>query len=288
MLVFYATSLQAAQRIELSTEPQVVRSLKEREVKAIHNLLCSIQSRRQLNTLPDVSAVQKAVYIGRTRENRHINEPFSDEPCLYLIFPNNGHGSSISADGLLKSVIIPAFSRAYRDYDVPQVRGGVERALPPVYRQKDNTPMKGLKMHHEIRAYLNEDWDSTDTVPWAEPAASARQQIHQLAWENMQKIVTTSKDPGVAQLEDMILVVLIPNVAHTVTTEYIDHNRRGDFLLANNEALSFYDHDLNPEYLGDAKSVYSGEHDLTRQKVSGATGSGTTTFSVKDFFKVTN
>lgn len=104
----------------------------------------------------------------------------------------------------------------------------------------------------------------------------------------MQKIVTTSKDPGVAQLKDMILVVLIPNVAHTVTTEYIDHNRRGDFLLVNNEALSFYDHDLNADFLGDTKSLYSGEHDVKRRKVSGATGPGTTTFSVKDLFTVTH
>jgi hypothetical protein len=54
---------------------------------------------------------------------------------------------------------------------------------------------------------------------------------------------------------DMILFVVVPRIEHAVGS---DNPRGADFKIALRDALSFCDNDLNPEFLGEGRVLYSG------------------------------
>jgi hypothetical protein len=135
-LLIHATSLEAAGKLMVSTVPQNARDLEPQEVDAIHWLLQVMHAKGQINLLVEKEAVRSAVYIGKTRESRRIGTSFSDELCLYLVFPHVSCNDEHIVKTLFKHVLGPAFFKAYRDYTVPQVLGGVQRAQPPVLAEE--------------------------------------------------------------------------------------------------------------------------------------------------------
>jgi len=177
-LIFNATSLKAARKLMLSTEPRYVRDLKDHEIDAVHRFFNSIGE--TLNR----TAIRSAIYLGRTRENRRVGAVFSDEPCLYLVFPHMGEKRDINVERLLKLVIVPRLEKALQVYKLPQVPRGADRTAPPIFREKKD-PMRGFMCHYEVRAYLNKDWATIETVPRSESTTASRQQIHHLAWNFM-------------------------------------------------------------------------------------------------------
>jgi hypothetical protein len=61
---------------------------------------------------------------------------------------------------------------------------------------------------------------------------------------------------NIAQMfQDMILFVVVAQIEHTVAS---DHTTGGDLKIALQEALSFCDNDLYPEFLGEGKVLCSG------------------------------
>jgi hypothetical protein len=170
-LVFSATSLEVARKLMLSTEPRYVRVPKDHEVDAIHRFYQSIK--QPTNRI----AISNAVYIGRTRENRRIGAPFSDEPYLYLVFPHLKERRDTHVARVLEWVIIPSFEEALQTYHLPQVPGSARRAGPPVFREK-KSQMHGVMCPYEVRAHLNEDWTTTETIPWSEATCLAKHARH--------------------------------------------------------------------------------------------------------------
>ena len=129
------------------------------------------------------------------------------------------------------------------------------------------------------------DWTTTETVPWSETTAASRQQIHRLAWHNMQDIVQDNEDSCVSVFRDMKLLILVPCVGHSVVSALNVHNSGGQISFALREALSLYDQDINPEFLEEGKVLYAGEFDLVKAEDRAMTASGSRTFSIKDFFQ---
>jgi hypothetical protein len=111
--------------------------------------------------------------LAKPGKNTLIGKPIFNEPCPYLVFPNTIHKRSTFVECLPSLVIIPAFSKAYEDYELPQVSGGAKRAEPPKFRQKKDA-MKGFGLHHEICASLCEVWETSSDMPsaklWQRPA----------------------------------------------------------------------------------------------------------------------
>ena len=91
-LIFEVKSLEVVPTLLLSTEPRNARSLKSEEVSAFHHLLLSNDQSGASNTRISKYAVEDAIYIGRARKNRRVGRPFTDEPCLYLVFPHLSEG----------------------------------------------------------------------------------------------------------------------------------------------------------------------------------------------------
>jgi hypothetical protein len=120
-LLIHATSLEAAGKLMVSTVPQNVRDLEPQEVDAIYQLLQVMHAKGQINLPVEKEAVRSAVYIGKTRESRRIGTSFSEEPCLYLVFPHVNRNDQDIVKILFKHVLGPAFFKACRDYTVPQV-----------------------------------------------------------------------------------------------------------------------------------------------------------------------
>lgn len=262
----------------LSTEPRYVRDFKDHEVNAIHRFF------RSIRVSVSRTAIRSAIYLGRTRENRRVGEVFSDEPCVYLVFPHMKDKCDIYVERLLKLVLIPAFEEALQMYDLPQVPGGVERAAPPIFRTKKDQ-IRGIMCHHEVRAYLGEDWATIETAPWHESTTASRQQIHLLAWENMQKTIHGSSNSQITIFKDMQLLFLVPQVGHSVVTDFNGPSSGGDIAWTLREALSLYDQDLDPEHLEEDKVMYAGEFDLGKYRDQPMTTSGSQVFSIGDFFR---
>ena len=278
-LIFHATSLSAAKTLELSTEPHHVRLLRDDEVSALSRFFDA------LGHPLTRSAIQSAVYLGRTRRNRLVGAAFSDEPCLYLVFPHVQDERDEHVQRLLKLVVMPAFEQALEEYQVPQIPGGVERASPPVFRE-DADHMGDMTRHYEVKAYRGEDWIGVENASWSESMEAARKQIHSLAWGFIQDIVKESIDARISLFRGMELVILVPQVEHSVATDF---NRPlsggGDFTFAVREALSLYEQDLDPEFLEGAKVLFAGEYDLMKPEDHTMTTSGARTLSLSDFCK---
>jgi len=278
-LIFHATSLSAAKTLELSTEPHHVRFLRDGEVSAILRFFHALDHPL---TRP---AIQSAVYLGRTRRNRLVGAAFSDEPCLYLVFPHMKDERDEHVQQLLKLVVVPAFEQALEEYQVPQIPGGVARASPPVFRE-DADHVGGMTRYYEVKAYRGEDWMVVENASVSESVEAARKQIHSLAWGFMQDIVKESGDARVSLFRDMKLVIVVPQVEHSVVTDF---NRPlsggGDFAFAVREALSLYEQDLDPEFLEGAKVLFAGEYDLVKPESHTMTTSRARTLSLRDFCK---
>jgi hypothetical protein len=274
-LVFSAKSLEAATNLMLSTEPRYVRVLNDHEVGAIHRFYRSIKKP------VDHTAIRSAICLGRTRENRRIGAPFSDEPCLYLVFPHMKDPRDTHVARLLEFVIIPSFDQALQAYDLPQVPGGAKCTNLPVFRENKDQ-IHGMMRPYEVRAHLNEDWTTTETD---KSTAASRQQIHCLAWQNMQKIIQSSEDSRMSVFRDMKLLILVPHVGHSVVSALNLHNSGGDITFALREALSLYEQDINPEFLEEGKDLYAGEFDLMKAEDHTMTSLGSRTFSIRDFFQ---
>jgi hypothetical protein len=252
-LLIHATSLEAAGKLMVSTLPQNARDLEPQEVDAIYRLLQVMHAKGQINLPVEKEAVRSAVYIGKTRESRRIGTSFSDEPCLYLVFPHVSRNDEHIVKTLFKHVLGPAFFKTYRDYTVPQVPGGAQRAQPPVFWQKKDH-MERSMMHHEVLTHRNEDWSTIDdNLPRNESNAASRQHLHRLSWQHMQQAVIPNNTAHM--FRDMILFVVVPRIEHAVGS---DDARGVDFKIALREALSFCDNDLNPEFLGEGRVLYSG------------------------------
>jgi hypothetical protein len=274
-LVFSATSLEAVTKLMLSTEPRYVRVLNDHEVGAIHRFYRSIKKP------VDHTAIRSAIYLGRTRENRRIGAPLSDEPCLYLIFSHMKDRRDTYVARLLEFVIIPNFEGALQAYQLSPVPGGARCANPPVFRENMDQ-MHGIMRPYEVRAHLNEDWTTTET---SESAAASRQEIHGLAWQNMQKSIQDSADSRMQVFKDMELLILVPHVGHSVVSALNVRNSGGDITFALREALSLYEQDINPKFLEEGKVLYAGEFDLMKAEDHTMTTSGWRTFCIRDFFR---
>lgn len=277
-LVFHATSLEVASTLMVSTEPRNTRELKAHEVNAVCQLFSLMHIQGQVTVPVGKEAVSSAIYFGRTRENRLVGSTYSDEPCLYLVFPHIKNSNEFVVRALVKRVLEPAMTQAYRNYDVPQVVGGALRATPPVFREKKDL-MRGLMLHHEIRTHLNENWNAAQVLPREESTATSRQQLHRLIWEHMQKAV--AENHSAHMFRDMLLLVVVPRVEHTVAT---DHTCGGDFNIALREGLSFYDNDLNMEFVGEGRVLYSGSCHLARRTDLAGTLPTLPRSSAKHFF----
>jgi len=284
MLVFHATSLEAAEKLMLSTEPRRVRDLATAEVSAICGYLDSMYNKAQITMPVTEAAVCKAIYFGRVRESRDTRKPFTEEPCLYLVFPHLEDDHDVWVAKLLRFVVEPSFKQALLSYDLPQVPGGVKRAAPPKASDgKDK--MRGVRKHYEVRAHSNEDWNSTVIVPWSDSIAEARRQIHHLAWKRMQEIVQSSVDDDIRMFRDMLLLIVIPRIEHTVATDCNVHIRGGgSSVTALKEAASFYDDDLNPEFLSGGRALYSGGYNLTIHEEATVSAPLARKPSIKQFF----
>jgi hypothetical protein len=208
--------------------------------------------------------VQRAIYFGRVRENRRVGQKFSDEPCLYLILPHMPLDMHIEAvtHHLLKNVIIPGFTRAMIEHELPWVREGPSprRPAPPTINlSKDEEK----HTEHHIYTHLLENWDE-EAVAEAASCENARAQIHHLAWKYMREIFALRSDGY--YLKDMILVGVTPCIEYTGTSDAREsHGGRPDIPTPVTESLDVYDHDLDFSFLGSVRISCMNDYQLQKR-----------------------
>lgn len=264
--VFRATSLEAVPKLLLSIEPRQVQPLAAREVLAISQLLATSTDPGRRPQHVERHAVENAIYIGRARKNRRVDQPYSDEPCLYLIFPYLTQRVDMMAQQLLTLVIIPSFEEALANFQPPQILGGSVRPAGP--RSQRSTPNVRQPFEYHVRAHENDDILATNTTPDAEANLVARKQIHYLAWKHMQFLVSADVTDLLAPFRDMVLVLLISDVDHTVSGDATPANAdRTTSSQALEEALSFYEGDLDFRYISAAKAVCSVQYNMKLREV---------------------
>ena len=134
-LIFEVNSLEVVPTLLLSTEPRNVRSLRSEEVSATHQLLSSTDQSEAGDTRNSRSAVVNSIYIGRARKNRRVGRPFTDEPCLYIVFPHLSEGYGLLLRQLQQLVILPSFEKALAEYELPQIPGGAIHPVPLTFRR---------------------------------------------------------------------------------------------------------------------------------------------------------
>jgi hypothetical protein len=129
----------------------------------------------------------------------------------------------------------------------------------PYWQKKDY--MERAMMHHAVLTHRNEDWSTiNDDLPRNESNAASRRHLHRLAWEYMQQVVIQNNTAHM--FRDMILFAVVPQIEHAVGSE---DPRGANFKIALQEALLFYNNDLNPEFLGKGRVLYSGACYLSPQ-----------------------
>ena len=118
-----------------------------------------------------------------------------------------------------------------------------------------------------------------DALPWKKSTAASRHQLHRLAWDSMQRAEVANKFAHI--FRDMLLLVVVPQVEHTVAT---DHSCGGDFNIALREGLSFYDDDLKVDFDGEGRVLYSGSCHLAHHMAPAESVPTLLKGSVKHFF----
>ncbi|EDU44357.1 predicted protein [Pyrenophora tritici-repentis Pt-1C-BFP] len=103
-------------------------------------------------------AIRNAIYLGRTRENRENYTPFSEEPCLYLVFPHMTYQKKRPVGILFDNVVAPAFTWALQEYEVPEIPTGAERAIRPGF-----DTYKTLPKQYEVIAHNDDYWEPDGT-----------------------------------------------------------------------------------------------------------------------------
>ena len=269
-LVLHATSLEVARRLILSTTPRYVRALKVHEADAIYHLLRDIKERGGPNTCVDKDSISRSIYLGRVRRNRLRNEKYSDEPCLYLVFPHLPEKHDIFVKMLTEQIIIPSFSKALDEYELPRLPRGAKRPVPILQVQD-----RHRETDYNVYADLFEDWNITAQHPHNEQLDAARKEIHRLAWKYMNQKINGPEDAQLGYFRDMSIMVVVPEIGHVVGTDIGPRYNQGmdPAHAVMEEVLGFYDGDLDGQFLGDGKAVYRGDYSLVKNSGHGWAGS---------------
>ncbi|KAF2113336.1 hypothetical protein BDV96DRAFT_601506 [Lophiotrema nucula] len=232
-LAFIATSLEVAPRFFLSTAAWRVRDLTSAEVDIIERL-CVDEPYNHINR----GSIERAIYIGRTRHSRVVGKVYTDEPCLYLVFPHLRAWEDRTVEWLLELVVLPAFGRAIAEYEPPA--GALYRPSPPEAHYLGHDGLRDQPAEYRVHADLVEDWDVAGSEDAPEEVVAARRDIHRLAWKYMKELIeNTENDSVLKSFRDMVLLVVVPDTNHCSF----------DPRATAHEVLGFYDRDLNQEFL---------------------------------------
>ncbi|KAF2002334.1 hypothetical protein P154DRAFT_562117 [Amniculicola lignicola CBS 123094] len=263
-MVLVATSLEVAPRLVLSIAPWRVRDLKDSEIEATMRLF----GHNGRYGRPTREAISRSVYIGRiVQDKRALEKQQDSDTCLYLLFPLLETADDEAVEQFLHSVIIPSFTTALE-----------ESGPPPQYMRNPPGPPVAAPSFDRHQAHLTdrqwreypvisqtfEEWEQGVEEPEELPAARSR--IHKLAWENIVRKVQTEQ--GLEQFKGMVLLAVVPDMLHQVTAVECDVNPvsietlRVESLFR--EALSFYDMNLDPQFLEDGKGYVALEYDMKK------------------------
>ncbi|KAF1960695.1 hypothetical protein CC80DRAFT_580413 [Byssothecium circinans] len=249
-------------------------------------LLHSMVESGELSSNVSLAHVQRAIYFGRVRYNRRVDQRFSDEPCLYIVLPHMPTDIEIDfvAERLLEDIIVSSFKEAMNEYKSPSVPGGAKRPTP-LFTNKQ----KASEEPSEYRVYthLFESWDANNNVEGTENPSieRARREIHRLAWRYMEeKADSISKMEHGSVFQDMILLVVVPRIEYTVTSTIGPRYIEGaDPAFAAKEAMDLYSNDLDGNFLGPVRVAFQSEFGLKKgsEVRVGQTGRP----SIKTFFE---